>query len=272
MTFAKRRWLNIAILTFFVLLSLTIYTIVSLSLRNVSFITGWALLLLMFALALYNLRKKLPFLPLIKAPVWLQIHIYAGFFSVFLFLLHLNFRIPNGVLEVTLALLYLIVFGSGIFGLILTRVIPHFLTTRGEEVIFERIPLFLRRIREEASRLVSRALSEVDSSTIADFYARRLIHFFAKPGNVGKHLLQSNRPCYALLNELEALNRFLNPEEQGIIKEMIKLVRSKNDLDYHYAHQAILKYWLFVHIPLTYSLLLVTIVHAVLVYTYSGGF
>jgi hypothetical protein len=33
----------------------------------------------------------------------------------------------------------------------------------------------------------------------------------------------------------------------------------------------VLKLWLFVHIPLTYSLLLWTLAHIVLVFAYSGG-
>jgi len=49
------------------------------------------------------------------------------------------------------------------------------------------------------------------------------------------------------------------------------LVRQKDGLDYHYALQLVLKGWLFTHIPLTYSLLLLTLVHVVLVFAFSGG-
>ena len=57
---------------------------------------GVLLLFLVLALALFNARKKLPFLPLMKAATWLQIHIYAGWFCLFVFLLHIRFRIPSG--------------------------------------------------------------------------------------------------------------------------------------------------------------------------------
>ena len=42
-------------------------------------------------------------------------------------------------------------------------------------------------------------------------------------------------------------------------------------LPFQYASQRLLKLWLFVHIPLTYSLLVWTVAHIVLVFAYSGG-
>ena len=47
-------------------------------------------------------------------------------------------------------------------------------------------------------------------------------------------------------------------------------VEAKDDLDYHYAHQAVLKYWLFVHVPLAYSLVLVSGLHVVLAFAFGG--
>jgi hypothetical protein len=270
MTFTLRRWYNLAILIFFSLLSLAVYTVYTDSLRATRFISGWALFLLILLLALYHVRKKLLFLPLIDSSTWLQFHIYAGFFTIVLFVLHIEFRIPNGKLEVLLSLLYLAVMGSGLVGLIMSRIMPAGLTTHGGEVIFERIPLLQKRLREQLDALISQAILEADSTTLADFYTRRLISFFAAPRHFLWHLVQSNRPRYALLNELEALDRYVNAEERRIKEEMADLIRIKDDLDYQYAHQAMLKYWLFVHVPLTYSLLLVALIHGTLAHAFSG--
>ena len=46
---------------------------------------------------------------------------------------------------------------------------------------------------------------------------------------------------------------------------------TKDQLDFHQAMQGLLKGWLFVHIPLTYALLLFALVHLVLVYAFSGA-
>ncbi|MCZ6676338.1 MAG: hypothetical protein O7E52_03705 [Candidatus Poribacteria bacterium] len=269
-TLASRCRRNIAIIVLAAILGGLVYTIYSLSLRHTSFISGWTLFLIMLALALYNARKKLPFMPWANSSTWLQFHIYAGFFTFVLFLFHVKFRVPNGTLEATLAFLYLGVFGSGIVGLLISRSIPRRLTTRGEEIIFERIPVFQRRLREALEQLVSRALKETRSLPIAELYAKRLLPFFAGPRHFWWHLVQSNRPRYALLNELEAFNRYMTPEEQEIAAQIAALITTKDDLDYHYVHQAVLKYWLFIHIPLTYSLLLFSLLHGVMVYAFIG--
>jgi len=48
-------------------------------------------------------------------------------------------------------------------------------------------------------------------------------------------------------------------------------VRENDDLDFHYRRQLRLKGWLFIHIPLTYSLMIFTVAHVVIVYAFSGG-
>jgi hypothetical protein len=272
-SFAARRWYNAALLTVCCATGLLLYAVCVLSLRHTSFslFSGWALFFLLLALALYTVRKKLPFLPLLSSAQWLQFHIYAGLLSGVLFLLHIDFRIPDGALEQALAALYVAVFGSGVAGLGLSRAIPRRLTTRGEEVLFERIPVLMRQVRERAEQTVARAAEEENSVILADFYASRLVAFFAGPRHLRGHLIESSRPRYRLLNELDALNRYLNDPERAVVEELDDLIRRKDDLDYHYAHQAVLKYWLFVHIPLTYSLLMAGAVHGLLVHAFGGG-
>src|SRR5215211_5164806 len=94
-------------------------------LSNYAYLSGWVLMAVMVLLALYNMRKRLPFLSLGSSEAWLQIHIYAGFFAVVLFLMHVGFRMPTGWFEGTLAWLYVLVTGSGIAGLWLSRVLPR---------------------------------------------------------------------------------------------------------------------------------------------------
>ncbi|HEU0039955.1 MAG TPA: hypothetical protein VFR76_11850, partial [Verrucomicrobiae bacterium] len=81
-------------------------------LPNYAYLTGWLLFAVMVVLAAYNVWKKLPFLPLGNSESWLQFHIYAGFFTVILFLIHVSFRVPTGWFEGTLAWLYVLVTGS----------------------------------------------------------------------------------------------------------------------------------------------------------------
>ncbi|MBI3876934.1 MAG: hypothetical protein HY300_13440, partial [Verrucomicrobia bacterium] len=95
--------------------------------------------------------------------------------------------------------------------------------------------------------------------------------FFAGPRNFLAHLFEVSSPLNRLLHRINELNRFLNAKECALMDEVVVLVRQKDGLDYHYSLQLALKLWLFVHIPLTYSLLLFTLMHVVLVFAFSGG-
>jgi hypothetical protein len=239
------------------------------ALPNYAFLTGWVLLTGMFVLTIYNVRKKLPFLPLGKSETWLQIHIYLGFFTTLLFLIHLNFRLPHGWFEITLACLFVLVSGSGVVGLFFSRALPRRLATRGGEVIFEKIPALLHALKTEAEKL---ALGpDAKSPVTAEFYARRLAGFFAGPKNSWLHLVESRRPLNALLAGVEDLRRTGSDAERVTLEKLALLIRQKDGLDYHRALQLTLKSWLFIHIPLTYGLLIFTALHIVLVFGFSGG-
>ena len=239
------------------------------TLPNYAFLTGWALLAGMFVLTIYNVRKKLPFLPLGKSETWLQIHIYLGFFTTLLFLVHLNFGLPHGWFNVILAWLFVLVSGSGMVGLFFSRVLPHRLATRGGEVIFEKIPALRHALRTEAENLALGA--EAKSPVIAEFYAKRLATFLSGPKNFRLHLVESRRPLNALLAELDDLGRFATEADREKIARLTAIVRQKDGLDYHRALQLSLRLWLFAHIPLTYGLMLFTVLHIVVVFAFSGG-
>lgn len=247
------------------------YVVYAPVMRRLPYVSGWLLLLLLLVLTAYNGRKKLPFLPLLSSRAWLQFHIYAGFATGVLFLAHVSFRVPNGWFEVTLACLYFIVMVSGIFGLALSRLMPKRLTTRGGEVLYERIPAIRRALQESAESLALKSIPEVQSSTIADFYVRELKPFFEGSRNFWLHLLEVRRPLNTLLDRINDLNRYSNDVERAKLTQLADMVRQKDGLDYHHAIQTLLKVWLFVHIPFTYSLLIFSFVHVVLVFAFSGG-
>ena len=244
----------------------------SMRLAASSYVSGWILLCIMLVLMSYNLRKKLPFLPLLKSSTWLQIHIYLGFLSILLFLQHTSFGlIPNGTLESMLAALYWLVAGSGIVGLFLTRTLPGRLSVRGEELLFERMPIYRRNIHEEAERLVLAAVEEAGTTTLADYYQRRLANYFNGFRNFWHHLIESKRPRHNLETELSDLDRYLSDREREIASDLQELVFVKDDLDYQHALQKTLKGWLFIHIAFTYSLMIVALVHVVVVHAFKGG-
>jgi len=241
------------------------------SMPRFAYLSGWALFAVILAITFYNARKKISFLPLLTSYAWLQFHIYAGLLTAVLFCVHISYKMPTGWFQGTLAWLYVLVMLSGFFGLFTSRAIPKRLTTRGGEVLFERIPGIRRQLQERAEALALKSVEEVKSSTIADFYARELKLFFEGAQNVVPHWFEVRAPLNLVLNKITDLKRYLNEAERATMDEIATLVRQKDGLDYHYSLQLVLKLWLFVHIPLTYSLLLWTLAHIVLVFAFSGG-
>ncbi|MFW6059296.1 MAG: hypothetical protein ACODAQ_03895 [Phycisphaeraceae bacterium] len=274
---AVRRWRNLALTALAAVTLLALVRAQHDALIASAFTTGWLLMGAMLVLALYNGRKKIPFLPLLSSATWLQWHIYIGLLTVVLFVAHafhsppVGFHLPNGVFEVSLALLYIVVAGSGLVGLALSRTIPRLLAQRGEEVIFERIPLYRRQIAERARDLCVASVAESDATTIADYYTQRLARFFDRPRHLLLHLVQSQRPRNTLLAELNDLEAYLSSDERTYADELRDLVRRKDDLDYHHALQLTLKGWLFVHIGLTFGLLLAAALHGAMAHMFSGG-
>lgn len=240
-------------------------------LRPTAVWSGLALLAVVLGLTLFNARKKLPFLPLIRASVWMRIHSYAGWFAAILFLLHIQFRVPRGTLEIALALLFVGVTLSGIVGLSLSRLLPARLTRHGEEVIFERIPALRLQLRARVEALVVSSVAETDSSTLADFYAARLANYFARPRDWWRHVIGSDGPLHERLIGLAALDRYLNDKERPLAAAIAECIRAKDNLDHSRACQSLLKGWLFTHIPLTHALIIVAVVHGVLAWAFTRG-
>lgn len=208
--------------------------------------TGWLLLIVMLALTLFNARKKLPFLPLFSARAWLQFHIWVGLGSAAIFVWHAG--VPVGWFNWILTGLYVAVMVSGIVGWVWSRTIPRQLTARGGEVIWETIPARRAQLRREAEALA------LQSPVVSQFYL--------------DHLHDSWADAVA---KLDHLRKFLDEKEHALADRLAALARENDDLEFHYRQQGRLKAWLFVHIPLTYSLLMVTAVHVVVMYTFAGG-
>jgi hypothetical protein len=241
------------------------------SLGSAAFTTGYLLLAAVLFLALYNVRKKLPFLPLGSSTTWLQWHLYVGMGTVGGFVLHAGAVWPRGILDGMLAMVYLLTAASGLVGLYLTRRIPAQLARVGEEIIFERIPAFRRQIWRRANEVVLESVAASGATTLADYYTARLYDFFGRSRGWGYLLRPTTARRRALMREMQDWRRYLSEQEQAGCERLFALVRRKDDLDFHDARQRLLKLWLFGHIGLTYALVLLALLHGLLAHAFHGG-
>lgn len=240
------------------------------NLQRSAFLTGLILLGCLVFLTAFNLRKRISFLPQLgTAAFWMQLHIYVGLCTFVIFGWHIAWQFPSGWFEQILAALYLLVAGSGIYGLYLTRWLPRRLTALKDEVIFERIPALRHAIANRTRQLVLQARESSD--VLAKFYVNKLAGFFERPRSFAYLVNPNGRRRRQLIAEIQDLDRYLAEDQRAVSRKLRQMVQQKDDLDYHFAVQGRLKVWLFVHIGMTYSLLLFAIVHGLMAYSFGGG-
>jgi hypothetical protein len=234
--------------------------------------TGLLLYALVLALALFNARKKLPFLPLARASTWLQFHVYGGWLAVLVFFLHAGTVWPDGRLNQILAIVFLVVAVSGAVGLGLSRWLPGRLNASGEALTYERIPEIRRQIRTSVEALIVAADRESDSSTLGEFYLDHLLVYVNwRPGLFT--LPFGDPPLHRrTISTLASLNRFFNPRERELASELREWIEAKRNLDTQLMGQRLLKLWLFVHIPLSCALVILGLVHGLVAVRFTRGF
>jgi len=233
------------------------------------YFSGWSLLSITLLLIAFNLRKKLSFIPIGSAYFWAQLHIYFGFLMGFIFLLHIDYAIPNGFLELSLATIFIITFISGIFGLILSRWLPRIMRQHSETVIYERIPSLKSRLIAEAENGFQESIKNDSEKVLLDFYSDAALPFLHNTNSHWSHLWNSRKEYVNWNNKLDALRHFLNETEIASLESLKQLIYQKISLDTQYVGRSLLRNWLLVHIPLSYCLLLLALLHLVLVYGFA---
>ncbi|HEX3599936.1 MAG TPA: hypothetical protein VHU84_07320, partial [Lacipirellulaceae bacterium] len=160
---------------------------------------------------------------------------------------------------------------SGFIGLYLTRTIPAQLARVGEEVLYERIPALRLHVQRKASEGVLESVTASGATTLADFYVARLYDFFQRPRGVRYFLRPTTALRRGLMGEMQNLRRYLCEPELTSCERLFSLVRRKDDLDFHAARQGLLKIWLFIHIGLTYALVMLAVFHGLTALAFRGG-
>lgn len=240
-----------------------------LRLGNPVILTGYLLFAVMVGLGLFDLRKKLPMLPLGHATTWLELHAVGGVFAVALFWLHSGALWPNGPYEQLLAVLFYLVSFTGIAGYIIQRIYPRRLTQTGIEVIYERIPGELADLREAGQNIVLACTDETGNDTLARHYTETLEWFFRRPRFFLNHALGGRGSEHWVRHNFTSVERFLNEAEHRHWEKLRALAEAKNKIDFHYAAQSLTKWWPLLHVPLAAAVLALALWHLILVNVYA---
>lgn len=265
----RRRVINTAVLIIGCLLAVLMFRVAEVSLANPAEWSGWTVLVSVIVLLIYAVRKRLSTLPLGRVAHWLQVHIYLGIFCLFVFLMHIGWRIPNGWFEGALAFTFVGTILTGLVGLYWSRTLPSELTRLGDEVIYERINGFVGKIRMQAEAEILNAVEASGSRALADFYQSTGHDYFSRPRFQWARLNLNYFPNRKIHQALEISRRFMTADETPFADRIEELIEQKNRLDAHFTWQGTLKHWLFVHLAFSLSMIPLVILHVILAYSFA---
>jgi len=132
-------------------------------------------------LALYNLRKKLPYLPIGSSATWLQWHIYVGMGTIGIFGAPRRPNWPRGPLNITLAIVYLLTIGSGFVGSFYRAQSRSIGASRTRSDLPSEFQGCGTRCGSKPVNWRCNPSPPRAATTLADFYTMRLYEYFEQP-------------------------------------------------------------------------------------------
>ena len=249
-------------------------------LRDPRYLDGWVLAGGMGLQLSFHIAIKTASLSPKSAARWRKIHILVGYMLIAAFILHSDFSLPDTGFEWALWAGFVLVTLSGIFGTYLAWSLKakHVID---EGISYDRIPTR----RAELARDVHAAVAKTNTTAAAiaalpapphdawimDLYTTHLRDFFQGHRNFTAHLVGSQRPLKRLTDEIDNLSRYVDQRSQEKLAAIKNLVVEKDRLDFARVHLGLARAWLFVHVPVTYALIVLTLLHILVVYSYSSG-
>jgi hypothetical protein len=259
---------------------------------------------LMIFVGLLGLRKKFPVWRVGRAQTWMRGHLWLGLLAFPIIWYHAGFQL-GGALTLALMVLFTIVVISGLFGAALQHFLPRMITSQVPmETIYEEIPRIRQQLVEEADTLVAsvcgplglagapqpalsaaghiwsgrgiaanpvggvtRTAVDADEETtvqLRSFYVDEMRSYLLAPGGDDLPLALPVR-SKGIFQQVRTL---LPQPLHETLADMENIAEEKRQLDRQARYHKVLHGWLLVHIPLSYALLLLAIVHAVVALRY----
>jgi hypothetical protein len=247
-------------------------------LRDPRYLDGWVLAGAMVLQIFFHIAKTAGLSPK-SATRWRTFHIFMGYLVIAAFISHSDFSLPDTGFEWALWTGFVLVTLSGILGtyLIWSQQAKRLID---DSVSYDRIPA----LRAELELAFLRAVAETDPTAaaidlpglphdawISDLYATHLGDFFQGQRNFTAHLIGSQRPLKRLTDAIDNLSRYVDQQSQAKLTFIRNLVIEKDRLDFAHVSLGLTRAWLFVHVPVTYALIVLTVLHILVVYAFSSG-
>jgi len=225
---------------------------------------GIAAAVLFVGVFTYAIRRRTMRLRPGRTWYYLQFHVYGGTLFMLLVFMHVGFGVPHGVHTWWLWVLSMWVVASGLLGVVLQKWIPTLLNSGlSVEVHYDRIPELIERIKQRAETLVDSC-----DAPVRAFYRKNVAAALVTPETRLIYYLDITGGLRARTKQFDHLHALLPAEEQQKLDALQAIYRTKLEIDAHYTLQKALRWWLYLHVPVSILLIALLIVHlyAVLYY------
>lgn len=225
---------------------------------------------LLLILMLYGLRKRAYTVRIGMLQTWVHSHIYLGLLMLVIILLHSGFRFHDTV-AVTALILLTVVVVSGVVGVVLYTLVPPLLINVDSNLTVPDMSVKVNQLAQAMARLASGKSAAFQAVYTNLLQAQR-------PHPLAGWRLLFGRP--GLREADEATDKVLQvnlekvePQEQTDLAQLYVLAGEMRQMHLRLMqkqrYRNILDVWLYLHVPLSFALLLVVAVHVIVAFYYS---
>ena len=233
---------------------------------------------------LLSARKKFRIWRIGRAQTWMRGHLWLGLLSLPIILFHAGFAF-GGPLTRVMMWLFIVVIVSGLAGAALQHVLPRIMFERlPMETIYEEIPHVRAQLVTESETIVAAACGALavvsepaaerttsdsaarlastiridadDSAPLREFYLKEMAPFVADPDGV--HPIANRAHADQAFARLRMV---LPPSFHGAIADLENICEEERQLVRQKTLHLWLHGWLLTHIPLSFALLALAVVH-----------
>ena len=249
------------------------------ALRDPRYLDGWILAVGMALQLLFHAANTRARLKPVSAARWRKFHVFLGYLLIPVFVSHSAFTLPDTGLEWALWGGFVVVAASGALGVYLawfSKACAGLHEHPGYDHIARRRAELARDIQTIVAGATPAAaagpLPEAPyDAWIKELYANHLHDFLNGPRNFVSHLAGSPRPLKRLTDEIDTLSGYVDRACQEQLEMIRELVVKKDREDFAAAYLGLARAWPYIHVPVTYGLLVVAVLHVLVVYAYSSG-
>ena len=249
------------------------------ALRDPRYLDGWVLAGGMSLQLYFHIAVTARSLSPRAAARWRRFHILLGYLLIPTFILHCDYAFPDTALEWALWSCFVFISLSGLFGIYIAWSLKSRDATV-QSVGFDRIPVRRAELARDLHAIVHTAHPAAASTAlppppydawIRELYADCLRDFFAKRPSLPGRLIGARHRLNRVMDAIDNLSGFVDEPSQKKLALIKSLVVEKDRLDAAHVALGLSRGWLLIHVPATYMLIVLTVVHVLVVYAFSSA-